>query len=170
MLWKKIVSLMNKIPQSDLKLNMAGRPLDISLPQNQQQNVRLHTNDCLKVNVKEKTGPGRKQNNTKLQDVHLLFLFSAAAGLREEASVQPPRSGGERPHQPTLLLRGALQGRGHRQDRRGGRGRAAGVRARQLRHGGQRGRHQEHHHRLRQRVRSRRQEQSRQVTKQRLFI
>ena len=61
---------MNKIPQSDLKLNMAGWPLDISLPQNQQQNVRLHTNDCLKVNVKEKkTGSGRKQNNTKLQDV-----------------------------------------------------------------------------------------------------
>lgn len=45
---------MNKILQSDLKLNMAGWPLDISLPQNQQQNVRLHTNDCLKVNVKEK--------------------------------------------------------------------------------------------------------------------
>lgn len=76
----------------------------------------------------------------------------AASGLREEASVQPPGSGGKCPHQPSLLLRGSLQGRGHHQDRRGGRGRAAGVRARQLRHGGQRGRRQEHRHRLRQRV------------------
>ena len=52
---------MNKIPQSDLKLNMAGWPLDISLPQNQQQNVRLHTNDCLKVNVKEKKNRIREE-------------------------------------------------------------------------------------------------------------
>lgn len=91
------------------------------------------------------------------------LCLPAAARLREEASVQSPRSGGERPRQPPLLLRGPLQGRGQRQDRRGGRGRAAGVRARQLRHGGERGRRQEHGHRVGQRVRPGRQEQSRQV-------